>query len=153
MKVLASIILALLFVGCSSDKKEEMKEEVKTAKVKVEKKIDTHKIKETIKEKTSTLVTSVKDSTSYVVDAMIPEKADGKLLYLKCMGCHGEHGEKKALGKSAVIQGWDSQKIIDALNGYSEGLYGGPLKGMMKSQADKLDKKEKEAIAAYISGL
>ena len=32
---------------------------------------------------------------------------DGATLYKKCAGCHGANGEKKALGKSLVIKGWE----------------------------------------------
>ena len=32
--------------------------------------------------------------------------ADGAALYKKCASCHGQAGEKPALGKSKVIKGW-----------------------------------------------
>jgi len=76
--------------------------------------------------------------------------ADGATSYKKCSACHGVTGEKKALGKSAIIKGWDAQKTIDALNGYKAGTYGGPMKGLMKGQVAALDDAEIEAIAKYI---
>jgi len=76
--------------------------------------------------------------------------ADGATLYKKCASCHGVNAEKKALGKSAVIKGWESQKIIDALNGYKAGTYGGTMKGLMKGQVANLNATQIEDIAKYI---
>jgi cytochrome c553 len=79
--------------------------------------------------------------------------ADGAALYKKCTACHGVNGEKKALGKSQVIAGWDSQKIQDALKGYKDGSYGGPMKGLMKGQVASLDDAGIEAVSNYIAEL
>ncbi len=79
--------------------------------------------------------------------------SEGKQLFLKCAGCHGQNGEKPALGKSLVIQGWDKQKTIDALNGYKNDTYGSVMKGVMKSQVLSLSDTEIEALAKYISTL
>ena len=79
--------------------------------------------------------------------------ADGtQALYEKqCAGCHGANGEKAALGKSEVIKGWDKQKVIDALNGYKDGSYGGTMKGVMKGQVATKSDAEIEALADLIS--
>ena len=63
--------------------------------------------------------------------------ADGAALFKKCQSCHGVKAEKKALGKSQVIAGWDAAKIEAALKGYKAGTYGGPMKGVMKGQVAK----------------
>lgn len=73
--------------------------------------------------------------------------------YGKCAGCHGINAEKSALGKSEIIQGWDSNRTIAALNGYKDGTYGGIMKGVMKGQVMSLDDTEIEALAKYIEGL
>ena len=104
-----------------------------------------------VQEKASALTTSVEETTADVVATVVPENTNGKALYSACASCHGTSGEKPALGKSAVIQGWSKEQVLDALNGYSDGSYGAALKGMMKVQADKLDADEKEAISEYIS--
>ena len=57
--------------------------------------------------------------------------------YAACAGCHGQKGEKKALGKSAAIKGWSVEKTVEALKGYKDGSYGGPMKGVMKGQVAK----------------
>lgn len=76
--------------------------------------------------------------------------ADGADIYKKCAGCHGVNAEKKALGKSQVIKGWDASKTIAALKGYKDGTYGGPMKALMKGQVASLKDAEIEAVAKYI---
>jgi cytochrome c553 len=76
--------------------------------------------------------------------------ADGATLYKKCSGCHGASGEKKALGKSAIIKGWEIDKTIKILKGYKDGTYGGAMKGVMKGQVANLDDKKIEEIAKFI---
>jgi len=80
--------------------------------------------------------------------------ADGAALYKKCAGCHGAHGEKKALGKSAPIKGWPKEKIVEALKGYKAGtrnVYG--MGALMKAQVASLSDADIEALADYISKL
>ena len=78
---------------------------------------------------------------------------DGASIYKACVSCHGINGEKAALGKSQIIQGWEKQKVIDVLKGYKDGSYGGAMKGVMKGQVTKLDDEKIEAVATYISTL
>nr|WP_297439987.1 c-type cytochrome [Sulfurimonas sp.] len=78
---------------------------------------------------------------------------DGALVFKKCVACHGANAEKKALNKSQVIQGWNTQKIIAALHGYKDGTYGGAMKGVMKSQVSNLSDDEITAVAEHISKL
>ncbi|HIO90508.1 MAG TPA: c-type cytochrome, partial [Campylobacterales bacterium] len=70
-----------------------------------------------------------------------------------CAGCHGKNAEKKALGKSQIIAGWDAAKTEAALNGYKDGSYGGAMKGVMAGQVTKLSADDIKALAAYIAGL
>ena len=75
---------------------------------------------------------------------------DGASIYKSCAACHGLNAEKQAMGKSEVIAGWDAQKTIDALKGYKDGSYGGPMKALMKGQVTRLSDAEIEAVAKYI---
>ena len=75
---------------------------------------------------------------------------DGATLYKKCAACHGVNAEKKALGKSEIIKGWDVTKTVAALKGYKDGTYGGPMKGLMKAQVRSFDDAQLEAMAKYI---
>ena len=174
MKIILSIALTLLFIGCSdTSKKEEVQAETKvvqTPKVEVEKsaitkvkesvkevtastKINVTKTVDSIKEKTTDIVATVKDKAHNVTDTVVAKTIDGKALYAGCIGCHGANGEKKALGKSAVIQGWDSKRIENALNGYKDGSYGAGMKAIMKGQAAKFNGAETKALSDYIAGL
>lgn len=79
--------------------------------------------------------------------------ASGVDTYKKCAGCHGLNGEKKALGKSAVITGWDAEKTLAALKGYKEGSYGGVMKGVMKGQVSSLSDADIQELANHIATL
>jgi len=85
-----------------------------------------------------------------VIGSLTAAVADGANLYKKCAGCHGVNAEKKALGKSAIIKGWEAKKVITALKGYKAGTYGGTMKGLMKGQVAALNDKQIEAVAKFI---
>ncbi len=104
----------------------------------------------------ATEVQKTADKIEKTIDNIIKSSdssIESKQLFLKCSGCHGENGEKPALGKSLVIKGWDKQKTINALNGYKNDTYGSVMKGVMKSQVLSLSDTEIEALAEYISTL
>jgi len=67
-----------------------------------------------------------------------------------CKGCHGQQWEKAAMGKAKVVKNMSKAQIIKALNGYKNGSYGGPMKGLMKAQVTKLSTADIEEIAAKI---
>ena len=77
--------------------------------------------------------------------------ANGADLAKKCASCHGVNFEKKALNKSQVIKGWESSKVIEALNGYKTGTYGGSMKGLMKGQVIGLNDAQIKELADYIA--
>jgi len=80
--------------------------------------------------------------------------ADGKAKYAKCVSCHGANADKKALGKSEVIKGWDAAKVEEALKGYKAGtrnVHG--MGGLMKGQVASYSDADIKAVAAYISSL
>ena len=80
--------------------------------------------------------------------------ADGAALFAKCAGCHGQNGEKPALGKSAVIKGQDAAKTIEQLNGYKAGtLNQHGMGALMKGQVAALSDEDIKALAEYISSL
>ena len=74
-------------------------------------------------------------------------------LFKKCAGCHGTHAEKKAMGKSKIIQNFSADEIKIALHGYQDGTYGGAMKGLMKGQVRTLNKTQIDSLATYISSL
>lgn len=103
--------------------------------------------KDKIEESLNTIVATKKE----VNNSSDNLASKGKGLYLKCAGCHGLNGEKPALGKSQIINGWTSQQIVDALKGYKSDSYGGVMKGVMKAQVAVLSDEDINALGAYIS--
>ena len=80
--------------------------------------------------------------------------ADGAAAYKKCVACHGAKAEKKALGKSEVINSWDAAKIETALNDYKAGKRNAHGMGaLMKGQVAAYDAAKIKAVSAYIAGL
>jgi len=69
-----------------------------------------------------------------------------------CAGCHGQHFEKKAMGKSKVVKDMSEADILAALKGYKNGTYGGAMKGLMKGQVASLSDADMKAMAASIKG-
>ena len=67
-----------------------------------------------------------------------------------CAGCHGQHFEKKAMGKSKVVQDMSIKEIIASLKGYKNGTYGDSMKQMMVSQVKNLKDSDLEAMALLI---
>jgi len=98
--------------------------------------------------------TAPKAEANATAAAPAADAAKGKAVYAKCAGCHGPNGERKALGKSEVIAGWDAAKTEEALKGYKEGkrdAHG--MGGTMKGQAASLSDEDIKAVAAYIASL
>jgi cytochrome c553 len=79
--------------------------------------------------------------------------SNGADLYSKCASCHGSVGEKKALGKSKVINEMTKEGLVIALKGYKDGSYGGAMKGLMKGQVSKLTDDDISTLAAHITDL
>jgi len=69
-----------------------------------------------------------------------------------CAGCHGQHFEKKAMGKSKIVKDMSKADILVALKGYKAGTYGGAMKGLMKGQVASLSDADMKAIADMIKG-
>ncbi len=80
--------------------------------------------------------------------------ADGAAAYAKCAGCHGQNGEKPALGKSAVITGQDAAKTVEQLAGYKAGtLNTNGMGGVMKGQVATMDDATMKEVADYIAAM
>jgi cytochrome c553 len=81
------------------------------------------------------------------------DNTQGKELFDKCTGCHGQQGEKVAIGESLVIRNMSKPEILTALKGYKDKTYGRSLKGLMTIQVKDLTISELEVLANYISKL
>ena len=174
--LLGSAVAVALLTGCGEEKKEstkaaEIKQEIKkdetvaaaeksSVEVKENSKVEETKIEES-KETVSTIVEKNKENkviTPEKIESEITEQTaqetivlDATALYANCGSCHGQKGEKSALGKSQVIAGWDKQRVIDSLNGYKDGSYGGVMKNIMTGQVNTKTEAEIEALADLIS--
>ena len=183
MKTLLLIISALFILGCSQEKKEQQSSAQKVQEQSVEKvekkaveaepqkqveqvaqkEVETavqepvaevNKTEEKVEKTPVVEVPAVKTEVVPKEVAVIDKtEVDGSKLFVKCAGCHGKNAEKKALGKSQIIKGWDEAKIVNALHGYKDGTYGGSMKTVMKSQVSNLSDNEINAVAKYISKL
>ncbi len=165
MKIVLSAVVALLLIGCSDNKSttqesaqaaapaktEVVKEAVAVEKLVTPKEEKVVVVEEKISPKK--VETKVVKTSKEVATKPVAAAVDGAKLFTVCSSCHGAKAEKKALGKSQVIAGWDSAKIVNALKGYKNGTYGGAMKAVMKGQASKLSDAEINALAKYISKL
>ena len=150
MKIIILVAVALFLLGCSDDEsnsstKQEVAKEpaVEVAPVVVE----------VVADENAQVVQE--ESTEVVEVAQVEAVAtkSGADLFKVCSSCHGANGEKKALNKSKIIQGWSEVQVSTALNGYKDGSYGGAMKGLMKSQVTKLSDEDIAVLAKHISGL
>ncbi|NOR56729.1 MAG: hypothetical protein GQ531_11065 [Sulfurovum sp.] len=67
-----------------------------------------------------------------------------------CTGCHGQHFEKAAMGKSKVVKDMSKADIVSALKGYKAGTYGDTMKQMMVGQVANVSDKDMENMALLI---
>lgn len=75
-------------------------------------------------------------------------------LYNKCSACHGNVGQKAALGKSAIIQGQSYEKLKTSLLAYKAGTKNVKgMGGLMKGQVANLSDEKISQLAEYISSL
>ena len=78
----------------------------------------------------------------------------GKEIYRVCVGCHGLHGEKPAVGVSKVIRGQSAALTVKQLKAYRAGTLDQHGMGkLMNKYAKRLSDREIQAVAAYIATL
>ncbi|WP_198305127.1 c-type cytochrome [Arcobacter vandammei] len=141
--IVASVALALL-TGCTDDnKKTETKSAVEQVKQEVAK----------VVEQKNEDVKVEAPKTEEVAKNVVENEVNAEALFKTCTSCHGQKGEKEALGKSQVIAGWDKDRVIKALNGYKDGSYGGVMKGIMKTHVETKTPEQISALAEFISKL
>jgi cytochrome c553 len=135
-------------VTTATDKVEEVKEATKEMVVNV-----VEETKTAASNVEATATSAVAAATTATQEVVANDGLDGELLFKSCASCHGQKGEKQALGKSQVIAGWPKDKTIQALNGYKDGSYGGVMKNIMKGQVATKTDAEIDALATFISNL
>ena len=133
MKYMLALVISLSFTACN-DSNQQVNTQTDTN--------ITHNEQPLTSKKTQQLVTEANST-----------EINGETIFNKCKSCHGSSAEKKALGASHVIEGWDVTKIEDALKGYQNGTYGGSMKNIMAAQAKGLSDEEITKVATYIHSL
>lgn len=78
--------------------------------------------------------------------ASVSAAADGKELYVRCQGCHGQDGSKLLKSKAEA-------DVLKALTGYKAKTYGGEKKTVMENLVKNLSDEDMQALAKYISTL
>ena len=90
-------------------------------------------------------------SMTLVTASMLMGVDKGKeVYYKKCISCHGQTGQKEALGVSKPIKTLSSEEIENALNGYKDGIYGGKYKKLKSGMARTLSEDDIHALSVYI---
>ncbi|SKA63769.1 c-type cytochrome [Desulfobaculum bizertense] len=80
-------------------------------------------------------------------------QADAHKLYKsKCAGCHGQNGEKLALGAGVPLKGHSAADLEKMMKGYLDGTYGGNKKTIMVNILKKLSPEEISGLAKHIEG-
>jgi cytochrome c553 len=90
---------------------------------------------------------------SLVVSSFVFAKS-GATIYKQCASCHGKHGEKRAIGRSAIIAKQKPSLTIKQLRAYKKGsldLHG--MGAVMKKNVANLTDKDIKAVANYIAHL
>ena len=135
MKYILPLVISLFFTACNdSDQKTNV----------------TSETNKTQKEQIATPIQTIATQTPVEVNS---SEINGETIFNKCKSCHGNNAERKALGASQVIQGWDEAKIENALKGYQSGTYGGGMKNIMAAQAKTLSEEDIKKVATYIHTL
>jgi len=106
---------------------------------------------EETKESATKLVEVIRTKTHELLDSNATIPIDAEALYKKCAGCHGSDGKTKALNKSLIIAGADSNTTLSKLQGYQKGeLDIAGMGRLMTTQVDGLSLEELQALATYI---
>ncbi|MBU0631439.1 c-type cytochrome [bacterium] len=137
MKYILPLVLSLVFTACNDSDKTK-NESMSTNSTSIEQ-----------------VITNVEQEKVEVkpVQEVVKVEVNGETIFSKCKSCHGNSAEKKALGTSQVIKGWDVAKIEKTLQGYKEGTYGREMKNIMSAQAKVLSDEEIKKVAVYIHSL
>lgn len=162
MKLLISVVCALLLLGCSNDSTPTEVTPPPAEAVAIppstEVPTDTNATP-TEAVAPSSVAPAVSTPAVATAQAAVPKapvatSVDGGALYSqKCASCHGAKAEKSALNKSQVIAQFSEAQVKEALKGYQAGTYGKDMKALMQGQAKALDDAQIDALAKHISNL
>jgi cytochrome c553 len=95
----------------------------------------------------------VSSQTEEPSQEFVQNSRGGQRMFKACSACHGQYGDKHALGKSAIIKNLSSAEIYRRLKGYKNKTYGRAMAGIMYGQVQRYNDEELESLAQYISNL
>lgn len=72
--------------------------------------------------------------------------AEGGELYARCVRCHGDRGDSPP----HILKGQGADVLLEKLNGYAAGTYGGDRKHVMQNMVKNLSEADRQALAAHI---
>ena len=167
MKYILPIAVSLIFTACndsntSSTEKlssnstviEQAITNVKQEEPKIEQAVTKAEVEEPKVEQTVAKAEAEKPKVQQPqAEVAAKVEVNGEMIFSKCKSCHGNSAEKRALGTSQIIKGWEIAKIEKALRGYKEGTYGREMKNIMSAQAKALSDEEIKKVAVYIHSL
>lgn len=73
--------------------------------------------------------------------------ADGGALFARCARCHGDRGDKPP----HILKGQDASVLLEKLNGYAAGTFGGEKKNVMQNMVKGLSEEDRQALASHIA--
>ncbi len=91
-----------------------------------------------------------KSVTTIALGALLATSSAYAASVAVCAGCHGQHFEKVALGKSKIVKDMSLKEIVVALKGYKNGTYGDTMKALMEAQVKNLKDSDIEAMSLLI---
>jgi cytochrome c553 len=130
-------IVLIAFLGCGDEKKAET-----TPTAKVEAKPSELPV--------AKAPTSILPRVSEPIPSAIVEVKKA-ITFTACASCHGANGDKKALNVSNILKGQTKESIVEKLNGYKDGTYGGNMKNIMLGQVKNLTSEDINILADTIS--
>ena len=82
-----------------------------------------------------------------ILGALLASSSAYAVSIAACAGCHGQHFEKVAMGKSKIVKDMSLKDIVIALKGYKAGTYGDTMKQVMVNQVKNLKDSDIEAMS------
>lgn len=138
--LVAALSLSLSLTGCGEEtKKSDIVQPEDSIKTKV------IQIKNEVVETKTVVLKPIEVTTTKL--------PDGKTLYAACAGCHGQKAERSALGKSKLINQMTEIELVNSMEGYKNGNYGGKMKSIMKGQLSKFSLEDIKVVSKYIKEL
>lgn len=79
---------------------------------------------------------------------------DGAAIFKeRCSTCHGVNADTPRGNATGGIRAYEAAVVLQKLDGYAAGTYGGSQKATMQKMASGLSAEERKAVADYVGSL